>query len=207
MRRLAPFLFFLVDCTPAIQSAAVTPALADLHDVKVDTTIMQRFAFRSPKARVLVVSNDMVNGDHHLRFTKVRGSIAIDPKARRGHLHVDVAMDALVAESDFITDFASYVLEPARFPHAILDAKLEPIDGDPSALLVTGNMNLHGFERGIVFRAQLSDDHRFRAVFDMSRHAFGIEARPEEGDGLVRDDFTVTFDFRANPERVTAEEP
>jgi hypothetical protein len=74
---------------------------------------------------------------------------------------------------------------------------------------VTGNIRLRGIERGIRFRAEVTptpDGVRLHAAFNMSRSAFGIRAGPGEGDALIRDDFTVTLDFRATPERVTVEE-
>jgi len=117
-------------------------------------------------------------------------------------------MPAFHAENDFITDFAARMLEVARYPHAVLDAKLEPFDGDPKRCRVTGNMLLHGVLRGIHFVADVvesGDGIRLRAVFDMSRTAFGIHASADEGEGIIRDDFTVTFDFRATPEHVEVE--
>src|SRR5262249_2315110 len=105
-----------------------------------------------------------------------------------------------------------------QYPKTIINAKVDPIEGESrDKLLVTGNVLLRGIERGIQFRADVTDDNdvrgvrgvrgvRFHAVFDMSRSAFNIHAGPGEGDALIRDDFTVTFDFHATPEQVRAEE-
>jgi polyisoprenoid-binding protein YceI len=201
----------LIGCAPAVQRADVTPALVDVkaHAAELAAARPRKLVFRSPKARVKVFANDLLNGDHHLTFGSVRGNLLVDKASGRGLLHVDVSMRVVRAENDFITDFASRMLEVRAFPHALFDATLEPIDGEPNRRLVTGNMRLHGIERRIQFRADVADEGdatHFRAVFDMSRSAFGIHARAEEGEGIIRDDFTVTFDFRATPERVVVEE-
>jgi hypothetical protein len=197
-------------CAPDVQRASLTPASPEVRAeaAAIAEAHPRRLAFRSPAARVHVFASDLVNGDHHLEFEQVRGSWLVAPGGR-GHLHVDVAMQHFHAESGFITGFASDMLETASHPHTVIDATVEPIDGEPTQRLVVGNIVLHGVERGIRFRAEVTpsgDGLRLHATFDMARSAFGIHARPEDGEGIIRDDFTVTFDFRATPEHVTVEE-
>jgi len=207
------FSCLLVACAPEVQRAALTPVFPD---VKTDAADFARVAshprklvFKSPSAHVKVFANDLLNGDHHLEYHKVRGTLVVDEATGRGHLHVDVTMPAFEAENGFITSFAGRMLEVYKFRHAIVDAKVEPIDGEPKKRLVTGNITLHGIERGIQFRADVTpqgEGLHLRATFDMSRGAFDIHATAEEGEALIRDDFTVTFDFRCTRERVTVEE-
>ena len=183
----------LLGCAPAIQRADLGPALVDVkgHAAEIAAARPTKLVFRSPKARVHVFANDLINGDHHLTFGSARGTLFVDRASGRGLLHLDVAMEVVRAENAFITDFASRMLEVHAFPHAILDATFEPIEGEPNRKLVTGNLLLHGVERRIRFRADLEPQGsgmNFRAVFDMSRSAFGIHARAEEGEGIIRDD-------------------
>jgi polyisoprenoid-binding protein YceI len=219
--RRAFLLAFLVlgGCGPSVQTATLrAPMAADTELAPFDQVVAaspptsRRLAFRSPHARVHVLCNDLINGDHHLEFKSVRGRVLLDEKSGFGRIHVDVEMDHFKAESEFITSFARRMLEPHDHPHAILDAKIEPISDEPTKRLITGNMTLHGVERGITFKADFTDRGdqkeglRLFAVFDMSRSAFNIHATAEDGEGIIRDDFTVTFDFRASKERATVEE-
>jgi polyisoprenoid-binding protein YceI len=205
----------LVGCGPSVQTATIHAPMAKGTElasfdqaVQTSSPTSRRLAFRSPHARVHVLTNDLINGDHHLEFRSVRGRLLLDEKGS-GHIHVDVDMSNFRAESEFITSFARRMLQPYDFPHATLDAKVETTD-DPTKRLITGNMNLHGVEKGITFKADFTDRPqegiRMFAVFDMARSAFNIHATKEDGEGIIRDDFTVTFDFRANRESARVEE-
>lgn len=186
--------------------AAADPAFARSH--------ARSLAFKSPAARVHVFTSDLLNGDHHLYFKPVRGTYRIDPLTKRARLHMEIGMKDLTAEKAWIADFAGTMLAVHSHPVTIIDANVDPIPGEEgsSRRLVTGNVHLRGVERGLRFYATVTpeapgpDSVHFYAVFDMSRSAFGIRARFEDGDALVRDDFTVTFDIHATPEKVEAEE-
>jgi polyisoprenoid-binding protein YceI len=127
--------------------------------------------------------------------------------AGNGRFRLDVDMTTLEAESDFITSFAKYdLLEVGSFPHASIVARVEPVPDEPGALSFTGNVELHGVERGIVFRGTLTrtgERVHIHAVFKMSRAQFGIRAR--EYDWIIQDDLRITLDLRAGPEKVTVQ--
>jgi hypothetical protein len=201
----------LAGCAPAVQRGVLTPVFADVKKEASEPARApeQKLVFRSPAARVHVFSNDLLNGDHHLNFSRVRGTYRIDRASGRARLHVEVRMRAFQAESGWITSFAGRMLDVAGHPVTVIDARVEPIEGEPNRRLVTGNVRLRGIERGIQFRADVTptaDGIELHAAFDMSRSAFGVRAGPGEGDALIRDDFTVTLHFRATPERVRIEE-
>jgi polyisoprenoid-binding protein YceI len=211
----------LVGCAPTIQRAALTDTFPHVKmeprsQVGEREAPPRKLAFRSPHARVHVFSNDLLNGDHHLHFSPIRGSYVIDRASNRGNLHVEIGMTDLRAESGWITSFAGRMLAVDSHPRTIIDANVDPVPGDSKKREVTGNIRLRGVERGIRFRADVDEVQdgsggvpggvRFHASFDMSRSAFGIRAGPGEGDALIRDDFTVTIDFLATPERVKVEQ-
>jgi polyisoprenoid-binding protein YceI len=203
--------FLLVGCAPEVQRAALVPAYpevkAEASSPLASTESTKKLVFRSPHARVHVFSSDALNGDHHLLFAPVRGSYRIDPSGR-AKLHMEVGMRGIRAEEGWIASFASRMLAVHEHPKTVMDLNVEPIENEPDQRDVKGNITLRGVERGIHFRATVRDEPdgvRFRAVFDMSRSAFGIRAKPEEGDSLIRDDFTVTLEFHATAEHVRVE--
>ncbi|HEY8077257.1 MAG TPA: YceI family protein [Labilithrix sp.] len=200
---------FAAACAPEVQRATVSAPVATNDAKPIVTASSKRYAFRSPHARVHVVANDMLNGDDHMDFEAVRGTMRMDPATGRGRLHVEVEMSRFKANHGAVYEVASEMIEAWEHPRAEIDAALEPIEGQPDKRLVTGNLRLHGIERGIRFVADVTTWEgggvRLRASFDLARSAFAMHARPDSGERLVRDDFTVTFDFRAGPERVTVE--
>ncbi len=200
----------LAGCAPEVQRAALVPAYPEVKaGLAAPGTTLEKLVFRSPRARCHVFSNDALNGDHHLHFSPVRGTYRFDRVTGRARLHMEIAMRNLEAEEHWIARFAGRMLAVDEFPKTVIDANLEPIDGQPEERDVKGNIVLRGVERGIHFRAHVRDEAdgvRFRAVFDMSRSAFGIRASAEEGDSLIRDDFTVTLEFHATREHVHVEE-
>jgi polyisoprenoid-binding protein YceI len=115
-------------------------------------------------------------------------------------------MRTLEAENDFITDFAKYeLLEVGAHPRSTIIATIEPTD-EPQTYKLTGNVTLHGVERGIQFNATLvrrGDAIDIHAVFKMSRAQFAMKAR--ESDWIIQDDLRITIDFHAGPEQVTIE--
>ena len=196
-------------CAPEVQRATVSAPLAP-REVKPEVPPdARRYAFRSPRARVHVVANDLWNGDDHMDFEAVRGTMQMDPASGRGRLHVEVEMSRFKANHSAVYAVGSEMIEAWEHPRAEIDAALEPVESEPEKRLVVGNVRLHGVERSIRFVADVTTwdggGLRLHATFDMSRSAFAMHARPESGERLVRDDFTVTFDFRAGPERVTVE--
>jgi polyisoprenoid-binding protein YceI len=200
----------LASCAPEVQRAALVPAYPEVSAPNAATANAQtkKLVFRSPHARVHVYSNDALNGDHHLHFAPVRGTYRVDPASGRARLHIEIGMRGIRAEEYWIASFAGRMLAVDEFPKTVMNANVEPVENEPEKRDVKGNITLRGIERGIHFRATVRDEPegiRFRAVFDMSRSAFGIRAKPEEGDSLIRDDFTVTLEFHATPEHVRVE--
>lgn len=181
-----------IACGAGVQRAELSPAMAE---AKVAPAEGAPFAVKPPASRVVVVARDVARGNHPLRFEKFDGKMQIDPPG--GWLEVDIDMTTLRAENGFAENLAQTMLETSRFPHATLVAKIGPaVEGETR--LVTGNVNVHGVEHGITFRARVKKEGeawRFYAVFDMSRKAFHVVA-DGAWDPLIRDDFRVTFDFR-----------
>jgi polyisoprenoid-binding protein YceI len=117
-------------------------------------------------------------------------------------------MRTLEAENDFITGFAKYeLLDVDTFPRATIVAQVEPLPDEPGTLWMTGNVVLHGVERGIQFRATFARQGELvhiHAVFKMSRTAFAMRAR--ESDWIIQDDLRITLDLHAGPEKITVED-
>jgi polyisoprenoid-binding protein YceI len=156
-------------------------------------------AVEPPASRIVVAARDIARGSHPLRFERFRGTLAVDREGG-GSLRLEIEMPTLRADSAFAENLAQGMLEVGRFPQATLVARIEP-GGAPDTRLVTGNVNVHGVEHGITFRAKVrreGDAWQLHAVFDLSRSAFGIRA-DGAWDPLIRDDFRVTFDFRGTP--------
>jgi len=164
-----------------------------------------KVVYRAPRSRLHVHASDLLNGDHSIVFRKFRGSAEIDPRGR-GVFHLDVDMRTLEAENDFITDFAKYeLLEVDIHPRATIVATIAPTD-EPQIYKLTGNVTLHGVERGIAFDATLvrrGDAIDLHAVFKMSRAEFAMRAR--RADWIIQDDLRITLDLHAGPEQVTIE--
>jgi polyisoprenoid-binding protein YceI len=187
-------------CGPGVQKATLSPAAAapavDGGDAWAHGA---RIVVEPPASRIVVAARDVARGSHPLHFDKFRGTLALDREGG-GSLRLEIETPTLRGESAFAENLAQSMLEVARFPQVTLVARLEPGDA-PDARKVTGNVNVHGVERGIAFRAKVKregDAWRLHAVFDMSRSAFGIHA-DGAWDPLIRDDFRVTFDLRGAP--------
>jgi polyisoprenoid-binding protein YceI len=153
-----------------------------------------------------VHASDLLNGDHSITFSRFRGVAELDTSGH-GRFRLDVDMTTLRAENDFITDFAKYeLLDVGTYPRAQIHAQVEPIANEPDTFLLTGNVVLHGVERGIRFRATFvrrGEHIDIHAVFKMSRAEFAMHAR--EADWIIQDDLRITLDLYAGPEQVTIE--
>ncbi len=193
-------------CGPGVQRAALSPALAEGKVADAEPAREARLVL-APESRVVVAAKDVARGTHPLRFDKIRGKLRVGP-AGAGHLRFELDMATLRGENGFAESLAQSMLEVNRFPHATLVARIEPAEA-PDTRLVTGNVVVHGVERGISFKAKMKQDGeawRLHAVFELSRSAFGIKA-DGAWDPLIRDDFRVTFDFRGMPDAAADADP
>ena len=187
-------------CGGGVQRATLSPSVPDAQLVRGPA--LARIVVEPPSSLIVVAARDVARGSHPLSFERFRGTLDVDG-AGRGTLRVEIDTEALRASSPFAESLAHSMLEVARFPQATLVARVDRGDSaDADARLVTGNVTVHGVERGIVFRARVrheGDAWRLSAGFDRSRRAFGIKA-DGAWDPLIRDDFRVTLDLRGAPE-------
>ena len=189
------------------QRAVIAPAFAAVVVDVAPPREATKLVYRAPASRLHVHASDLLNGDHSIVFGTFRGVAELDASGH-GRFRLNVDMQTLEAENDFITGFAKYeLLEVDTYPRSTLVARVEPIAGEPGVLWISGNLELHGVKQGIQFRARYAKDGdglRIHAVWLMSRTQFGMRAR--EADWIIQDDLRITLDLRAAPERVTIED-
>lgn len=189
-----------------VQRATLSPVVIPIATLDAPVSPdARKLVYRAPASRVHVHASDMLNGDHSITFSAFRGSAELDATGH-GRFRLNVDMRTLKAESDFITGFAHDLLDVYTYPRATIAGRVEPVPDEPNEFTMTGNVELHGVQRGIQFRGTFTrtgENVHIHAVFKMSRKEFGIRAT--ESDWIIQDDLRITLDLRAGPEKVTIE--
>jgi polyisoprenoid-binding protein YceI len=144
-----------------------------------------------------------VTAKHEGKFEKWSGWIALDgDKPEGGKAYIEIDTSTVATEDEKLNGHlkSADFFDIEKFPKATFVITEIKAGGDGGAThTVSGNLTLHGVEKGISFPATIKADASSvtaKAEFAINRKDFGI-VYAGKADNLIRDDVVIKLDIAA----------
>lgn len=186
------------DNVPSAEVSEATEAPAGANA----TAVKDGQIFKVGEGSTVSFIGSKITGSHNGGFRGLDGEITLvdaDPTKSAVRLIIDTT--TLWADNEKLTGHLKSpdFFNVETFPRAtFISTSIVPANG---GYTVTGNLDLHGMTKSIVFPAQIEVDAgqvTVKAEFSIMRFDFGI-VYSGKTDDLIRDEVVVKFDVVANP--------
>jgi polyisoprenoid-binding protein YceI len=157
----------------------------------------------SPESSKVEFVGAKMTASHNGSFNQFSGAIDfVAGKPESSRVTIDIDMNSVVTDNERLTGHLKSpdFFDTARFPKAtFVSTEIKPGGADGATHTITGNLDLHGVKKSVIFPARLEVTPRAVAVaseFAINRKEFGI-LYPGKVDDLIRDDVVIKLTIRA----------
>jgi len=181
----------------------VKPATDVKPDVKADAPAVERTLKADPATSTIAFVGAKLTGDHKGDFKTFTGSATVAGTTPKS-VNFSIDMTSVTSDADDLTthlkskDFFSV----EEFPKAVFSSTaLTPKTEGAANYEVTGDLELHGIKKSIVFPATITVDDRGAkgsAEFKINRKDFKIEY-PGKPDDLIKDEVLLKISLNFVP--------
>lgn len=144
-----------------------------------------------------------VTGSEGGRFEKFSGTVhLVDARPEQSRVEIAIDMDSVVTDAGGLAEHlkSADFFDVPKFPRAtFVSTDIKPGGEKGATHTVTGNFDLHGVTKAIVFPATIKVDNAaatLDAEFYINRNDFGIKYAGRTND-LIRDEVVIKLHVRA----------
>src|SRR6266498_912140 len=157
--------------------------------------------FITPENSKIEFIGSKVTGSHNGSFGKFSGAIDYLGQPEKSRVTIGIDLDSLTVDEPKLTAHLKTAdfFDVAKYPKATFESTEIRSGGNQGTHTITGNLNLHGVTKSIIFPATIAVTAGAITVdstFALNRKDFGINYAGA-ADNLIRDEVLLTLRVRA----------